>query len=241
MLRPVDGSAMAGVSGRRSRRPMPAKAERRAPRLFARDASTSARAMRRLCRIGTSDRLSAPPAMPASAWPRRIAFATWAMASLAEAQARFTVRPGTPGGRPTRSAVSRPRLGAFTDGMTWPITTVPIQAGSASVRSRSSRTQAVARSRAVRSRNAVPALANGVRQPASTATLLSRLISVDLGRGDLPPPRRSVPQGTKPPGFKMWPYGLPGTPNDTRTPLVKQGSPVPRSLTSPPARPTLSM
>ena len=57
--------------------------------------------MRRLWRMGTSDRLSAPPAMPASAWPRRMAFATWAMASLAEAQARFTVWAGTPGGRPS--------------------------------------------------------------------------------------------------------------------------------------------
>jgi hypothetical protein len=44
------------------------------------------------------------------------------------------------------------QLGAFTEGMTCPMTTVPIQAGSASLRSRSSRTQTRARSRAVRLR-----------------------------------------------------------------------------------------
>ena len=55
--------------------------------------------MRRLCRMGTSERLSAPPAIPTSACPCRIALATSAMASLAEAQARFTVWAGMPGGQ----------------------------------------------------------------------------------------------------------------------------------------------
>ena len=56
---------MAGRVGARGRGGgCPRRPEGAPPRLFARDASTSARAIRRLCRIGTSDRLSAPPAMP---------------------------------------------------------------------------------------------------------------------------------------------------------------------------------
>ena len=108
--------------------------------------------MFRLWRMGTSDRLSAPPAIPTSAWPWRIAEATSTIAWLADAQARFTVCAGTDAGRPTPSTTSRARLGAFTEGMTCPITTVSTQAGSSSVRSTSSRTQVRARSRAVRSR-----------------------------------------------------------------------------------------
>ena len=91
MVSPVEGSAMAGASGTRSRGRSRAKAERRAPSDFAFWASTRIRAMRRLCRMGTSERHSAPPAMPASTWPRRIADATSAIAWFEEAQARFTV------------------------------------------------------------------------------------------------------------------------------------------------------
>ncbi len=100
MLRPVEGSAIAGVSGTRSRRRMPAKAESRAPRLRAFEAATSARAIFLLWRMGTSERLSAPPAIPPSTWPRRICDATSAIAWLADAQARLTVWAGMPGGRP---------------------------------------------------------------------------------------------------------------------------------------------
>ena len=56
--------------------------------------------MFRLWRMGTSDRLSAPPAMPISAFPCRISDATSTIAWLAEAQARFTVWAGTDGGSP---------------------------------------------------------------------------------------------------------------------------------------------
>ena len=56
--------------------------------------------MRRLCRIGTSERLSAPPAIPTSTWPSRIEEATSAIAWFAEAQARLTVWAGTAFGRP---------------------------------------------------------------------------------------------------------------------------------------------
>src|SRR6266850_6085837 len=99
-----------------------------------------------------------------------IALATSAMASLAEAQARLTVWAGMPGGIAVPRTTSRARLGARTDGMTCPMTTVSTQAGSASARSISSRTQMRARSTAERSRYTVEALAKGVRQPAITAT-----------------------------------------------------------------------
>ena len=81
-----------------------------------------------------------------------MAEATSAIASLADAHARFTVWAGTAFGRPVPSTTSRARLGAFTEGITWPITTPSTRAGSISVRSTSSRTQALARSTAVRSR-----------------------------------------------------------------------------------------
>ena len=143
---------MAGVSGTRSRGRRPAKARTWPPMLRARDAAVRARAILRLWRMGASDRLSAPPAMPISAWPARISEATSAMASLAEAHARFTVWAGTAAGSPARRTTSRARFGAFTEGMTCPSTTVSTHAASTSARSTSSRTQAVARSTAVSSR-----------------------------------------------------------------------------------------
>ena len=136
--------------------------------------------MRRLWRIGTSERLSAPPAIPTSTCPSRIEEATSAIAWFAEAQARLTVWAGTDFGSPAPRATSRPRFGALTEGTTCPMTTVPIEAGSTSVRSRSSRTQTFPRSTAVRSRNTVPERANGVRHPATIATL--RLLMGFLSR-----------------------------------------------------------
>ena len=152
MVRPVDGSAIAGASGARSRSRTDENARTRSPIDFARDAPTSARAMFRLWRMGTSDRLSAPPAMPISAFPCRISDATSTIAWLAEAQALFTVWAGTDGGSPALRTTSRARLGALTEGMTCPITTMSTAPGSISVRSTSSRTHVRARSSAVRSR-----------------------------------------------------------------------------------------
>ena len=152
IVRPVDGSAMAGACGTRSRGRRRAKMPSRAPSERAFCASTRARDMRRLWRIGTSDRLSAPPAMPTSTCPSRMAEITSTIASFADAHARFTVCAGTDRGSGVRSTTSRPRFGAFTDGTTWPITTMPTTAGSISVRSSSSRTAAVPRSSAVMSR-----------------------------------------------------------------------------------------
>src|SRR5260221_5768758 len=92
------------------------------------------------------------------------------MASLAEAHARFTVWAGMPGGMAVPRTTSRARLGARTEGMTFPMTTVSTQAGSASARSISSRTQMRARSTAEMSRYTAEALARGGRQAAITAT-----------------------------------------------------------------------
>ena len=152
MVRPVDGSAMAGAWGARSAGRSLAKAFSFAARLRALEASTRVWAIRRLCRMGMSDRLSAPPAIPTEAWPSRISSTTSAIASPADAQARLTVWAGMLTGRPVPRTTSRARLGAATDGMTWPMTTVSTAAGSASLRSTSSRTHARARSTAVRSR-----------------------------------------------------------------------------------------
>src|SRR5258708_38660077 len=92
------------------------------------------------------------------------------MASLAEAHARFTVWAGMPGGLALPRTPWGARLGARTDGMTCPMPPVSPQAGSASARSISSRTQRRPRSTAERSRYTVEAFAKGVRQPAITAT-----------------------------------------------------------------------
>jgi len=67
MVSPVEGSAIAGTSGVRSRGRTFANALRRPPRPRAREASMRMRVMRLLCRIGMSERLSAPPPIPTSA------------------------------------------------------------------------------------------------------------------------------------------------------------------------------
>ena len=91
MLSPVEGSAMAGVTGTRSRGRVRPKAATRPPRLFARLASTSTRLKRRECRIGMSDSDSTPPARMVSACPREIWSAALAMAWAEEAHARLSV------------------------------------------------------------------------------------------------------------------------------------------------------
>ncbi len=84
-----------------------------------------------LRRAGWARRRGSPPRprCRTSRCPVRMAEATSAIASLAEAQARFTVWAGMSSGRPVPSTTSRARLGAFTDGITWPMTTVPIERG----------------------------------------------------------------------------------------------------------------
>jgi hypothetical protein len=54
--------------------------------------------------------LSTPPAMIRSASPTATARAAWVMASAPDAQSRFTVEPGTLGGRPASSAAIRATL-----------------------------------------------------------------------------------------------------------------------------------
>ena len=72
MLSPVEGSAIAGVTGTRSRGRVRPKAATRAPTLLALLASTSTRLKRRECRMGMSDSVSTPPARMVSAWPSAI-------------------------------------------------------------------------------------------------------------------------------------------------------------------------
>jgi len=144
---------MAGVSGTRSRRRTFEKAFSRPPGFAAREASIRTCAIFLLCRIGASERLSAPPAIPASAC-RQDGGSHLAIASLAEAQARHGVGRALLG-EPVDSTTSG-RGSGLHRGMTWPITTYPMPLGSTSVRSTSSRTQALARSSAVRSRRRCP-------------------------------------------------------------------------------------
>ena len=150
----------------RARRPA-----RGPPTLRAREASTSARAIRRLWRMGTSERLSAPPAIPTCACPARIsdghlrdglvgrgAGAVHGVGGHRRAEGPRAARPRAPGSGPSPTGSPGP----------WP--RCPPRPASTSARSTSSRTQAVARSTAVRSRKTVPAFAKGVRQPAAMAT-----------------------------------------------------------------------
>ena len=67
MVRPVEGSAIAGTSGVRSAGRTFANAASLSPRLRAREACMRIFVMRLLCRIGMSERLSAPPPIPTSA------------------------------------------------------------------------------------------------------------------------------------------------------------------------------
>ena len=62
-----------------------------APMPLALDAAMRAFVMPLECRIGTDESDSAPPAMPTSMWPSRMAEATSAIAWFEDAQARLIV------------------------------------------------------------------------------------------------------------------------------------------------------
>ena len=88
---PVVGSAIAGVTGMRSRGLIFASAPSLAPSDFALLAAISASLKPRECRIGTFESDSAPPAMATSAWPSTIWSAASVIAWFADAQARLTL------------------------------------------------------------------------------------------------------------------------------------------------------
>ena len=69
MVSPVDGSAMAGATGTRSRGRTEANSRTRSPMERALLAATSTWLKRLECRMGMSDRLSTPPAITTSACP----------------------------------------------------------------------------------------------------------------------------------------------------------------------------
>jgi hypothetical protein len=117
---PVDGSAIAGAIGTRSRGRIFDSARTRAPTLFAREAVRSASLMPREWRMGTFESDSAPPAMTTSACPSTIWSAASVIAWLAEAHARLTVNDCTPFGNRGSREISRAMFGARTDGTTVP-------------------------------------------------------------------------------------------------------------------------
>src|ERR1700722_19048622 len=86
IVSPVDGSAIAGATGRRSRGRIRLKALAFAPIVLARLAATSASEKPREYRIGTLDSDSAPPAITAVAWPSVIWSAASGIAGWAAAQ-----------------------------------------------------------------------------------------------------------------------------------------------------------
>jgi hypothetical protein len=92
------------------------------------------------------------------------------IAWFAEAHARLTVYASVPLGSIGISATSRAMFGAITDGTTVPYTTASTFFPSRFVRWMSSATANLPSSIAVKSFRAVPAFANGVRTPATTAT-----------------------------------------------------------------------
>ena len=89
IVSPVDGSAMAGETGTRSRGRIRLKVRSRAPSVLALLASTRISARRRDARIGMSDSDSTPPASTTSASPRAISSEALATAWADDAQARF--------------------------------------------------------------------------------------------------------------------------------------------------------
>ena len=190
---PVVYSAIAGGTGIRSEGRTLARIDRRWPIDLALPNSIRRRAAPLEYWIGTLLSDSAPPARITSACPARIDSTPLVMARFDEAQARLTELPGIVIGRVARNTTSRPRLGACSAGMTTPNTEASISAGSMSDRSTSSAAATPARSTTSMSRSAVPALANGVRQPARIATRpcdpLRRLAVTFLIAGAEPSPR----------------------------------------------------
>src|SRR6266576_5200726 len=167
---PVDGSAMAGETGIKSRGRMRLNVRSRAARERALLASTRMSAKRREARIGMSESDSTPPASTTFAPPRAISSCALATAWPEEAQARFNEYAGISLGNCGRRLTSRATFGTSADGTTCPKMTAFTSAPSRLVRSRSSRATNLARSTARTSFNVVPDLQNGVRHPAITAT-----------------------------------------------------------------------
>src|SRR6266576_4574170 len=159
---PVDGSAMAGETGIKSRGRMRLNVRSRAARERALLASTRMSAKRREARIGMSESDSTPPASTTFAPPRAISSCALATAWPEEAQARFNEYAGISLGNCGRRLTSRATFGTSADGTTCPKMTAFTSAPSRLVRSSSSRATNLARSTARTSYNVVPYLQNGV-------------------------------------------------------------------------------
>ena len=88
--------------------------------------------MRLLCRIGTSERLSAPPGDPDLRVPLQDRARHFGDGLVGGGAGAVHGVGGDARRQAVPSTTSRARLGARTDGITWPMTTVSTQAGSAS-------------------------------------------------------------------------------------------------------------
>ncbi len=120
IVSPVDGSAMAGLTGMRSLGRKVDNNRIRSPADFALLRPTKSSEKRLECRIGTSDRLSAPPAITTSACPRAIWSPPSTMALLDDAHARLTDAAGMLAGNCGSRLTSRARFGASGLGTTCP-------------------------------------------------------------------------------------------------------------------------
>lgn len=227
MVSPVEGSAMAGATGSRSRGRTRRNGEILEARLFARAASTKALARRREARMGTWESDSAPPATTTSACPDSMSRQASVMAWLAEVHARDTVYAGTSFGR-VPSPTSRARLGACTSCTTVPSTRWPTVSGRTSLRASASRTAALPSSRAVSPARPVPDLWKGVRQPARMAVFMGRSCRARVGWRSQGARRRGPGLDARPFHRAGWSHIQPGMRASRRLPWRDASSSPPR-------------
>src|SRR5256884_409706 len=199
---PVEGSAIAGDTGTRSRGRIRLSVRRRVPSDFALLASTRMSARRREARIGMSESDSTPPASATSASPSTISSYALATACPEDAHARFREWAGISLGNWGRRLTSRATFGTSADATTCPKITASTSAPARSVRSSSSRATKRARSTARTSLSAVPERQKGVRQPATMATRRPFPAGITffsaLTERNLPPSRRAGQAGGTP-------------------------------------------
>ncbi len=160
---------------------------------------------------------SAPPASTSLASPVETRRAAVAIASIPEAQFRFTVRAGTRAGIPALNAITRAMLVASAGLPTFPITTWSITSAPTADRSRHSRATIRPSSCAGSPLSTLPALQNGVRIPLAMTT--SRITAAVPPR----PPRAKPPIRAEPP------------PTPRARPASPKVPPAPRSARRPPA------
>ena len=174
MLNPVDGSTIAGESGRKSRGRNRATCRKRSPMLREPARSTKVPLARRVNRIGGFDMESTPPAMPTSQSPRAIALATVSIAVRPVMQLSDTEIARTLDSRRLANTTSRAKWGSLGSGTTIPKARRSTLPASMAVLASTASTACTASSNAPRCVKALRAFTNGVRMPPTTATRCSR-------------------------------------------------------------------